>query len=151
VGWLNLLGQTAGVASTEFGLAQMICMSTLPCWIRRMLWTLIASSCSSRGWMRFGQRWRLCSHYRHAVRSFRWSFDRPWILEVGFLDFSLSQKDCVDRGYLKQLPQNSGSCVLDARVRVRQHRNDIDHFYRLVGNHWPRKYAPCFLRVWPSL
>ncbi len=24
VGWLNLLGQTAGVASTEFGLAQMI-------------------------------------------------------------------------------------------------------------------------------
>jgi hypothetical protein len=25
VGWLNMLGQVAGVASTEFGLAQMIC------------------------------------------------------------------------------------------------------------------------------
>lgn len=28
-GWLNLLGQTAGVASTEFGLAQMICESVI--------------------------------------------------------------------------------------------------------------------------
>lgn len=25
VGWLNLLGQCAGVASTEYGLARMIC------------------------------------------------------------------------------------------------------------------------------
>jgi hypothetical protein len=46
-----------------------------------------------------------------------------------------------------QLVENSRFGVFDSRFCVRQHRHDVDHYHRLIGNYWPREHAPGFVRV----
>jgi amino acid transporter len=78
VGWLNILGQVAGVSSTEFGLANMIWAAVSIAKVTSAIHPITQDTTQSEIAAFYITGWKVQHHHRENRWLVFWPYDFPW-------------------------------------------------------------------------